>query len=316
MFQEKNKKGEVTKESPLRPKIYDGNFPHAPRSSALGPVALLGSIGSWAKEAEDTPWALDVLESLKNAQMYVISYGKAQSFRYNHYLVDLAKENRLSEIIDSLYYTVLLSPGPRNLDNRNDYQVFDLFTARFLIQFNRVSFRDFLAQRAEYPSQTNILFTTYFEKMEGISPETVKSAKALGSWFNRVAYLVAISERNTPPGAKPTPLTADERKIKAKMLVELESAIFSAKTSDDLVSHTIARAGRLAGGIDAPEEAGLFIEKTLVGKAMPDGLTLKQAQNMLIAFSRLRNKYDPKASDGPIDNIENQNEEDDLDLQA
>src|SRR4051812_23961877 len=47
VFQEKNKKGEVTKVSPLRPKIYDGNFPHAPRSSALGPIALLGSIGAW-----------------------------------------------------------------------------------------------------------------------------------------------------------------------------------------------------------------------------------------------------------------------------
>lgn len=304
VFQEKNKKGEVTKESPLRPKIYDGNFPHAPRSSALGPIALLGSIGSWAKEAEDTPWALDVLESLKNAQMYVISYGKAQSFRYNHYLVDLAKENRLSEIIDSLYYTVLLNPGPRNLDNRNDYQVFDLFTARFLIQFNRVSFRDFLAQRAEYPSQTNILFTTYFEKMESIQPEVVRSAKSLGRWLNYVAYRVAKDSDD-----KAT--KEDIRKMKAKVLVELESSTFSAKSGDALIAQAITRAGRLSG-MDAPEEASLFMEQTASGS-----ITLDQAKNLLIAFSRLRNKYEPRDTDTSGDEEVQDNKSDDVsDAQA
>jgi CRISPR-associated protein Cas8c/Csp2 len=295
VFQEKNKKGEVTKESPLRPKIYDGNFPHAPRSSALGPVALLGSIGAWAKEAEDTPWAIDVLESLKQAQMYVISYGKAQSFRYNHYLVDLAKENRLSEVVDSLFYTELLSAGPRTADNRNDYQILDLFTARFLLQFNRVSFRDFLAQRAEYPHKTSVLFTTYFEKMESIQPDVVQSAKALGRWLNYVAYRVAKDYKENA--------TKDDiRKQKAKVLVELESSTFAAKSGDALIAQAITRAGRLSG-MDAPEEGSLFMEQTAAGS-----ITLDQAKNLLVAFSRLRNKYEPRDPDVPSDIAETQSD--------
>ena len=303
VFQEKNKKGEVTKESPLRPKIYDGNFPHAPRSSALGPIALLGSIGTWAKEAEDTPWAMDVLDSLKDAQMYVVSYGKAQSFRYNHYLVDLAKKNRLREIIDGLYYTTLLNAGPRSSDNRNDYQILDLFTARFLLQFNRASFRDFLAQRAEYPHQTSILFTTYFEKMESITPDVVKSAKALGRWLNYVAYRVAkeSDEKATKE---------DMRKIKAKVLVELESSTFSAKSGDSLIAQAVTRAGRLSG-MDAPEEASLFMEQTAAGS-----ITLDQAKNLLIAFSRLRNKYEPKDLSVPTeDTVQDENAEGKSDAQ-
>ncbi|GAB3571440.1 hypothetical protein GCM10027578_29680 [Spirosoma luteolum] len=295
VFQEKNKKGEVIKESPLRPKIYDGNFPHAPRSSALGPVALLGSIGAWAKEAEDTPWAIDVLESLKQAQMYVISYGKAQSFRYNHYLVDLAKENRLSEVVDSLFYTELLNAGPRTADNRNDYQVLDLFTARFLLQFNRVSFRDFLAQRAEYPHKTSVLFTTYFDKMERVHPDVVQSAKALGRWLNYVAYRVAKDYKEDAT-------KDDVRKQKAKVLVELESSTFAAKSGDALIAQAITRAGRLSG-MDAPEEGSLFMEQTAAGS-----ITLDQAKNLLVAFSRLRNKYEPKDPDDSSDIVESQPE--------
>ena len=37
---------------PQRPRLFDGNFPHAPKSSALGIIGLLGAIGSWAKDAE------------------------------------------------------------------------------------------------------------------------------------------------------------------------------------------------------------------------------------------------------------------------
>ena len=299
VFQEKNKKGEIIKESPLRPKIYDGNFPFAPRSSALGPVALLGSIGAWAKEAEDTPWAMSVLDSLKEAQMYVISYGKAQSFRYNHYLIDLAKENKLSEIVDGLFYTELLSAGSRTSDNRNDYQILDLFTARFLLQFNQSSFRDFLAQRAEYPHKTNVLFTTYFEKMESIHPDTVQSAKALGRWLNYVAYRVAKDYKENAT-------KDDVRKQKAKVLVELESSTFAAKSGDALIAQVITRAGRLSG-MDAPEEGSLFMEQAAAG-AEAGGLKLAQAQNLLVAFSRLRNKYEPKDPDVPTDVADSQTE--------
>lgn len=103
VFQEKDKKtGQVKKWVPLRPRRFDGNFPHAPRCSALGSIALLGAIGTWSKEAEYKSWGDEVLDSLKGAQIYLVSYGKAQAFRYSHYIVELAKEDRLTKIVDSI----------------------------------------------------------------------------------------------------------------------------------------------------------------------------------------------------------------------
>ena len=114
--------------------------------------------------------------------------------------------------------------------------------------------------------------------MENINEEIVQSAKALGHWLNLVAYSVAKAEIKNGNAKDREQL----RELKAKVLVEMESAIFAAKSADALVAHIIARAGRLSA-TDAPIEASLFIEKAASGS-----LTLEQAKNLLIAFSRLR----------------------------
>ena len=64
----------------------------------------------------------------------------------------------------------------------------------------------------------------------------------------------------------------------------MESSTFAAKSGDALVAQVITRAGRLSS-MDAPESASLFMEKTMSGD-----LPLDCAKNLLIAFSRLRNK--------------------------
>lgn len=266
-----------------RPLIYRGNFPNPPRSSALGSVALLGTIGEFVKESKYSEQAKYVLESLKETTMYLVKYGGASTFTYNHHVIDLAKEGKLKNIIDSIYYSKLYNQDRRSSSN-SEYQKFDLFTSRFLQLFNHAAFKDFLAFRAEYPSEVTILFNTYFTKMEKIDPTIVSSARALGKWLNKVAYFTAKVE--VKEGA--SNYWEELRRVKSKVLIELESSTFSAKSGDALIAQAVTRAGRLSG-LDAPEAAALFMEKTASGE-----LPLENAKNLLIAFSRLINKTEKK----------------------
>lgn len=275
------------------PLIFKGNFPNPPKSSALGSIALLGAIGELAKEAQDSEQVRSVLESLKNSTIYLVKYGNATSFTYNHHVIDLAKVGKLRTIVDSIYYSELALYGNRFRKDLkpteknaliNEYQKFDLFTSRFLQLFNHAAFRDFLAFRAEYPSEVTILFNTYFIKMEKIDPTIVSSARALGKWLNKVAYFTAKAE--VKAGA--SNYWEELRRVKTKALIELESSTFSAKSGDALIAQAVTRAGRLSG-LDAPETAALFMEKTASGE-----LPLENAKNLLIAFSRLINKAEKK----------------------
>lgn len=281
---------------PKRPHIFQGNFPNPPRSSAMGSVALLGAIGEMAKESEVSDLALRVLDSLKDSTYYMVQYGNAQTFTYNHYVVELAQKSQLKTIVDSIYYSTLYNEE-RRTSKSTEYQKFDLFTSRFLMLFNKSAFNGFLSFRAEYPNQVELLLTTYFTKMTKIDPNIVRSAKELGRWLNQTAYFAAKDEVGRDD--------RDEiRKVKSKVLVELESSIFSAKSGDALIAHAVTRAGRISK-LDAPETAALFMEKTASGE-----LELENAKNLLIAFSRIKNKQEsdeqPKeiASDLGEDNVE------------
>ncbi|MDP2335618.1 MAG: type I-PGING CRISPR-associated protein Cas8c/Csp2 [Bacteroidota bacterium] len=266
-----------------RPQIFKGNFPNSPKSSILGSVALLGAIGEFTKETEYSNQAKRVLDSLKGAAVYQIKSGGAKSFSYNHHVIDIAKQGKLRTIIDSLYYSKLYNQENR-LSKDNEYQKFDLFTSRFLQLFNHAAFKDFLAFRAEYPNQVTILFNTYFIKMEKIDPTIVSSARELGKWLNKVAYFTAKAEVK----AGTSNYWEELRRVKSKALIELESSTFSAKSGDALIAQAVTRAGRLSG-LDAPEAAALFMEKTASGE-----LPLENAKNLLIAFSRLINKAEKK----------------------
>ena len=292
-------KGKTLKYIPQRPNIFNGNFPNAPHSSALGSVALLGSIGEMTKEIDVSELAKKVLESLKDCNFYAIKYGDASVFSFNHSIIRLAERGKLRRIVDSLYYVVLYKEGRRSTNNAFEYQKFDLFASRFLQMFNRPTFKDFLAFRAEYPYDIELMLNTYFCDMEKIDKEIVTSAKELGKWLNNVAYRSAQQEVATSPGWD------DLIKAKAKVLVELESSIFSAKSGDALVAHTITRAGRLSG-LDAPAAASLFMEKAASGE-----LPLEQAKNLLIAFSRLKSQKEEadKAYSNDNQSIENESEE-------
>ena len=133
--------------------------------------------------------------------------------------------------------------------------------------------------------------------MEKLDKEIVTSDEELGKWLNYVAYRSAQKEVGSS--------SWDEFiKAKAKVLVELESSVFSAKSGDALIAYTITRAGRLSG-FDAPTEASLFMEKAASGE-----LPLEQAKNLLIAFSRLKSKIEEtdKVTSNDNQSIENENE--------
>ena len=294
----KCEKGKTLKYIPKRPNIFNGNFPNAPHSSALGSIALLGAIGEMTKEKDVSELANKVLESLKDCNFYAIKYGDASVFSFSHSIIRLAERGKLRRIVDSLYYVELYKEGRRSTSNAFEYQKFDLFASRFLQIFNRPAFKDFLAFRAEYPHDIELLLNTYFSDMEKIDKEIVTSAKKLGNWLNSVAYSSAKKEVGTSNWDNLI-------KAKAKVLVELESSVFSAKSGDALIAYTITRAGRLSG-FDAPAEASLFMEKAASGE-----LPLEQAKNLIIAFSRLKSKKEEadKAYSNDNQSIENENEE-------
>ena len=162
----KCEKGKTLKYIPKRPNIYNGNFPNAPHSSALGSIALLGAIGEMTKEKDVSELAMKVLESLKDCNFYAIKYGDANVFTFSHLIIRLAERGKLRRIVDSLYYVELYKEGRRTTSNAFEYQKFDLFASRFLQIFNRPTFKDFLAFRAEYPFDIELLLNTYFCDME------------------------------------------------------------------------------------------------------------------------------------------------------
>lgn len=287
------------KYEPKRPKIFQGNFPNPPRSSAMGSIALLGAIGEMAKESEFSALAQRVLDSLKDATFYMIQYGNASTYTYNHYVVELAKKSKLKSIVDSIYYSELYNE--KRTSKSTEYQKFDLTTSRFLLLFNPSFFSSFLSFRSEYPTQIELLLITYFTKMAKIDPNVVSSAKSLGRWLNQTAYFAAKNEVGNN--------NWDEiRKAKAKVLVELESSIFSAKSGDALIAQAVTRAGRLSN-LDAPESATLFMEKTASGE-----LELENAKNLLIAFSRIKNKKEIEAQPKEVSQELGENEFENEDL--
>ncbi len=285
----------------FRPKLSNGNFPHAPWRPELASAALLGAIGAFAREAE-YPYSKveEVLEKLKSAPMYIVSYGKAQVVSYNHYVVDLAKDNRLSAIISALHLVrpLLYVPGDSRKIRDQKFDGFILFASRFLQLFDQYSFKDFLSTRGEYPKELTILFTTFYRRVMKITEPLVKSATALGRWLNRVAFFAACAELEIDPKNKEAVRArgVDIAKLKAKTLVELESAAFSAKNATALVSQVITRAGRISGQ-DAPPEALPFIEAVTSGiLGETEKESLENAKNMIVVFSRIRGLSQPIAA--------------------
>jgi hypothetical protein len=275
-----------------RPRLHSGNYPFALRDAGIfGAVGLLGAIGRWANSANVTPWAARVLESLAGQPLYIVSYDKISQVRFGHHIVNLALNGRLSEIIDTLWRDVQLYAdldSPRINRQNPSYQLFYLQTSRFLQLFSVTAFRDFLAARAEYPTQFEPLLREFFTGDEMRIPiEVVNSAGVLGQWLNRTAYFVADSEIDAGASDR----RAKVQKTKAKILVEFESAAMSAKDPVDMLFRISTRAGRLLQS-DMPAEAKSFMDAVASGD-----ISQQQGVWLLVAYMRIRA---PKRETGEV----------------
>jgi hypothetical protein len=275
--------GKITSDGkPKRPKLHRGNYPYAVSGDVFGAAGLLAAIGYWATEAEyDREEARKALENLAGCPIYVLGYEECSQVRFHHHVISLAKDGRLYQIISTFLREVKLyatyEQGRIRFDDPQ-YKFLLRGLNHFLQFFDPASFQGFLASRAEYPIEIRSLLETYFMQTEKINPDIVRSALALGQWINQTAYFVARDEI--------APKTKEDwtnlNKAKAKILVEFESAVFSAKDGADLLSRVSVRSGRLMGR-DVPNEATEFYVATAIG----DDLTLKQAQQLVVAFLRI-----------------------------
>ena len=268
-----------------RPRIFDGNYPFAPRNPAFGPVSLLGAIGKWARRAEKTDWAKRVLESIVGTPeklgipLYIISYDSISQVQFTHHMVGLSIEGKLSDLIDALIHrTTILSQleSKKPKYDNSAYKLFYLMTSRFLQLFNQPAFRDFLATRAEYAPEVSPMFEEYFMNTRKIDREIVLSARAFGRWLNSTAYFVAKGE----VGNSNEYTKID--KAKAKILVEFESAAMSAENAQDMLHRISTRAGRLLQQ-DAPAEVIRFMDAANTGE-----IEAQDALHLLISYLRIR----------------------------
>lgn len=268
-----------------RPRIFDGNYPFAPRNSAFGPVSLLGAIGKWAKRTHNVPWAKRVLEAIAGTPerpgvpLYIISYDSISQVQFTHHVVGLSLEGKLSELIDAIIYrtTILseLEETKPKYDNPK-YKLFYLMISRFLQLFNQPAFRDFLATRAEYAPEVSPMFEEYFMNTRKIDRSIVESARAFGQWLNSTAYFVAKGEIGD--GNDYTKIN----KAKAKILVEFESAAMSAENAQDMLHRISTRAGRLLQQ-DAPADVVRFMDAANSGE-----IEAQDALHLLVSYLRIR----------------------------
>lgn len=268
-----------------RPRLFDGNYPFAPRNFAFGPVGLLGAIGKWARRANQTSWAKRVLESITGISgkpgvpLYVISYETSFQVQFTHHIVDLSLEGKLSQLVDALsYHTTLFSQLDSNKPRYENpaYQLFSLMASRFLQLFQPFSFRDFLAIRAEYPPEVIPMFEEYFMKTRKIDRNIVESARVFGQWLNSTAYFVAKAEVENP-----TDYTKIN-KAKAKILVDLESAAMNTENAQEMLYGISTRAGRLLQQ-DIPPDAVCFMDAANSGV-----IEAQDALHLLVAYLRTR----------------------------
>ncbi|KGN69286.1 type I-PGING CRISPR-associated protein Cas8c/Csp2 [Porphyromonas sp. COT-108 OH1349] len=295
-------KGRVIKNKPKRPLLYRGNYPGAPKSFVMNGISLLAALGEMTKDSECSIRAERVLDALKSADIYLIQYGDAKPFSYNHYIIELAKQKQLRGIVDGMYYSRLYKCGKRIAQKSVsiEYERFDFALSRFLHLFNSSSFKDFMVFRAEYPVSAELLFNTYFIRIEKMDQKVVESAKSLGQWLNKIASKVAFKELEKAKGSPNYWQKWEE--IKFKTLVELESSIFSAKNGPAMIAQILTRAGRISN-TDAPFEASLFIENTIIGN-----IPLDSAKDILIAFSRIKSEKQSMEQED-IDDVEDDSED-------
>ncbi len=283
-----------------RPQIFNGNYPFAPRDAAFGAVGLLAAMGKWGQRAGEIERTKKVLESITGNEqqggrpLYIISYDSISQVQFTHHVARLAVSGKLSDMIAAFSYQTRLyadtenkNPDRYNSSFKTNYELLKLMTGRFLQFFNQSAFQDFLAIRAEYLPIIEPIFKEYFMAKQNISREIVESARTMGQWLNRMAYFVAKENVESEKAISEPDKAKKIRQVKSKILTEIESAVMSAKTPQEMFSMTNIRAVRLSNE-EAPAQAEVFMTEAIIG----DQISLKDAKHLLTAYLRLRQNFE------------------------
>lgn len=273
-----------------RPPLFSGNYPNAPNTPVFGPVGLAGAIGVWAKKKKALAQMDKVLDKLVMNPIYLVSY-EASLFKQiylGHHVARLAKEQNLPKAINGLYYAEFYNTEHNKRDNPTRLLFLDM-ASRFLQLYSKSAFKDFLAFRLQYPHSFSPILEDYFMNEENISKEIIESARVYGSYLNYVAYLIGKNETENKETGR------ELNEAKARVLAQLESTAMSCKSSAALFAQLNVQAGRMSN-IDVPEGASEFMEATNTGK-----ISLETAQQLILAYMRLRSEKSAKTEDEPSD---------------
>lgn len=271
-----------------RPKMFNGNYPNAPNTPVFGPVGLAGAMGVWAKKANVLDQMDEVLSKLVKNPIYLVSYEPSlfKQIHLGHHVARLAKEQNLPHAINGLYYADFYNPEHNKRDNPTRL-LFLYMASRFLQLYSKSAFKDFLAFRLQYPHSFSPILEDYFMNEETISKEIIESARVYGSYLNYVAFLIGKHEAENKETGR------ELNEAKARVLAQLESTAMSCKSSTALFAQLNVQAGRMSN-IDVPEGASEFMEATNTGK-----VSLETAQQLILAYMRLRNEKTAKSEDEP-----------------
>jgi hypothetical protein len=281
----------------IRPRIFQGNYPNAPRGRSIGAVSLMVAMGEWIKEA--TELAKDeraqrvraVLKAMVGRPIYLISNAGAKQETFRHHLVDLTTQGEMKDIVIAINRTHLIGEESKERGESNKTLQFRMMADRFLRLFTAPSFQDFLAFRAEYPSTLLPLINLYYEKMN-LTPELIQSARAYGQSLNYAAYKAA--DRELKDDLKQSRKGVNLQEYKDKFLTQFESTIGSAKTGPDLISRLSTIAGRITKQEIKPE-AIPFMEAVALGKDA-GGIDTDTAKQLITAFMRVSTYDSSKAN--------------------
>jgi hypothetical protein len=281
-----------------RPPIFDGNYPDAPQSSALGPVGLMGAMGQWARRADRLPEVEPVLEKMAGSPIYLVSYdGDLMRQEYvGHHAARLARRHNLPDVLDSLYHIQFHNPDD-NDPGSNTRKNFFRMAGRFLQLYTQAAFRDFRAFRVQYEPILSSIFTDYFMSEQQIAPDIVKSAREYGAYLNYVAYLMAEEEVEENEEQEGGGTGRDLYEAKARALAQMESTTLSARRPSALFAQLNVMAGRQVNR-DVPAGAERFIEAANTGD-----IEFDEAKDLVLAYMRLRSDPSESTEGGPGEEV-------------
>lgn len=281
-----------------RPPIFDGNYPDAPRSSAFGPVGLMGAMGQWARRTERLPEVEPVLAKMAGSPIYLVSYDDnlMRQEYIGHHAARLAREYNLPAVLDSLHRSRFYNPDDNDPES-NTRKNFFRMAGRFLQLYTQATFRDFRAFRVQYESILSPIFTDYFMSEQEIAPDIVQSARAYGSYLNYVAYLIAEEEVKENEEQEGGGTGRDLYEAKARALAQMESTTLSARRPSALFAQLNVMAGRQVNR-DVPADAERFIEAVNTGE-----IEFDEAKDLVLAYMRLRSDKASSGSDGETDEV-------------